>query len=169
QVITMIREFQGFGGLQVQITPTQSNSSVKKSMLYSGPIDCIKKIYSSYGIRGIYKGQMMTMFLKRSEGYGRNPRGIESWKSYLFGALAGYGMWLVIYPLDMVKSKLQTDGFTPQTRKYKGILDCFSRTYRYEGLRGFFKGFGTVMLRAGPVNASTFMAYELAMKGFDKL
>ncbi|CAG8762435.1 6884_t:CDS:2, partial [Dentiscutata erythropus] len=170
--------------LQVQITPTQSNSSAKKSMLYSGPIDCIKKIYSSHGIRGIYKGQMMTMvrefhgygtyfflyeFLKRSDGYGKNPRGIESWKSYLFGALAGYGMWLIIYPLDIVKSKIQTDGFTPQTRKYKGALDCFSRTYRYEGLRGFFKGFGTVMLRAGPVNASTFMAYELAMKGFDKL
>ncbi|CAG8852614.1 30860_t:CDS:1, partial [Gigaspora margarita] len=80
-----------------------------------------------------------------------------------------YGMWLVIYPIDLLKSKLQMDGFTPQTRKYKNALDCFALTYRYEGLRGFFKGFGTVMLRAGPVNASTFMAYELAMKSFDKL
>ncbi|RIB05761.1 mitochondrial carrier domain-containing protein [Gigaspora rosea] len=167
--------------LQVQITPTQSNSFAKKSMLYSGPIDCIKKIYSSYGIRGIYKGQMITMarefqgygtyfflyeLLKRTEGKGRE---IESWKAYLYGALAGYGMWLIIYPTDLLKSKLQRDGFTPQTRKYKNALDCFARTYRYEGLRGFFKGFGTVMLRAGPVNASTFMAYELAMKSFDKL
>ncbi|CAG8552630.1 1928_t:CDS:2, partial [Gigaspora margarita] len=86
--------------LQVQITPTPSNSSAKKFMLYSGPIDCIKKIYSSYGIRGIYKGQMITMvrefqgfgtyfflyeFLKRMDGKGRE---IESWKAYLFGALA---------------------------------------------------------------------------------
>ncbi|CAG8490285.1 3295_t:CDS:2 [Cetraspora pellucida] len=169
--------------LQVQITPTQANS-VKRPMLYSGPIDCIKKIYSTYGIRGIYKGQSMTMmrefhgygtyfflyeFLKRREGKGKKPRDIESWKAYLFGAIAGYGMWLVIYPIDVVKSKLQTDGFTPQTKKYKGALDCFVRTYRYEGLRGFFRGFGTVMLRAGPINASTFMAYELAMKGFDRL
>ncbi|CAG8832786.1 1038_t:CDS:2, partial [Racocetra persica] len=46
--------------LQVQITPTQANS-VKKPMLYSGPIDCIKKIYSAHGMRGIYKGQSMTM------------------------------------------------------------------------------------------------------------
>ncbi|RIB05760.1 mitochondrial carrier domain-containing protein, partial [Gigaspora rosea] len=167
--------------LSVQITPTQSNSLAKNSILYSGPIDCIKKIYSSYGIRGIYKGQMITMarefqgygtyfflyeLLKRTEGKGRE---IESWKTYLYGALAGYGMWLVIYPIDLLKSKLQMDGFTPQTRKYKNALDCFTRTYKYEGLRGFFKGFGTVMLRAGPVNASTFMAYELAMKSFDKL
>ncbi|CAG8545056.1 10993_t:CDS:2 [Racocetra fulgida] len=95
-------------------------------------------------------------FLKRREGKGKKPRDIENWKAYLFGAIA-------------VKSKLQTDGFTPQTKKYKGALDCFAQTYRYEGLRGFTKGFGTVMLRAGPVNASTFMAYELAMKSFDKL
>ncbi|CAG8628694.1 24269_t:CDS:2 [Gigaspora margarita] len=165
-------------GLQVQITPTKSNSSANKSMLYSGPIDCIKKIYSSHGIRGIYKGQMITMarefqgygtyfflyeFLKRTEGKGRE---IESWKAYLFGALAGYGMWLIIYPTDLLKSKLQRDGFTPQTRKYKNALDCFARTYKYEGIRGFFKGFGTVMLRAGPVNASTFMAYELDNEKF---
>ncbi|CAG8616108.1 32454_t:CDS:2, partial [Racocetra persica] len=46
--------------LQVQITPTQSSASTQ-AQFYSGPIDCIKKIYSSYGIRGIYKGQVISM------------------------------------------------------------------------------------------------------------
>ncbi|CAG8839535.1 17923_t:CDS:2, partial [Racocetra persica] len=93
---------------------------------------------------------------------------IASWKLLLYGAAAGYGMWIPAYPIDAVKSKIQTDGFTPETRQYKGSIDCFVKVYRKEGVRGFFKGFGTCMLRAAPVNASTFLAYEFAMRSIEK-
>ncbi|CAG8545039.1 10992_t:CDS:2 [Racocetra fulgida] len=171
-------------GLQVQITPTQSSASTQ-AQLYSGPIDCIKKIYSSYGIRGIYKGQVISM-VREFQGFGgyffvyeyllqnamkkenKNRDQIASWKLLLYGATAGYGMWIPVYPIDSVKSKIQTDGFTPETRQYKGSIDCFVKVYRKEGVRGFFKGFGTCMLRAAPVNASTFLAYEFAMRSIEK-
>ncbi|CAG8839856.1 18112_t:CDS:2, partial [Gigaspora margarita] len=71
---------------------------------------------------------------------------------------AGFRMWIPVYPIDVVKSKLQTDGFTSQTRQYKKT-----------NVKGFFKGFGACMLRAAPVNAFTFVAYELAMRAIDKL
>ncbi|CAG8489421.1 9968_t:CDS:2 [Diversispora eburnea] len=169
--------------LQVQITSSQAQNAAKPT--YSGPLDCIKKIYSSYGVKGIYKGQFITMF-REFQGYGqyffiyeflmqrsminenKARHEIQSWKSCLFGAIAGYGMWAIIYPVDLIKSKLQTDGFTPHTRQYNSSWDCAMKTYAKEGIKGFYPGFSACILRAGPVNAATFVAFELAMRLFDK-
>ena len=72
-------------------------------------------------------------------------------------------MWLTIYPIDSIKSKLQTDGFGKDA-KYKGIIDCAKITMRTEGVAGFFRGFAPCMIRAAPVNAGTFFAFEMAMR-----
>jgi solute carrier family 25 carnitine/acylcarnitine transporter 20/29 len=37
--------------------------------IYSGPLDFFRKVYSSYGIGGIYKGQAITL-LREIHGYG---------------------------------------------------------------------------------------------------
>jgi len=79
------------------------------------------------------------------------------------GAMGGFGMWIPVYPVDVIKSKLQTDGFGKDA-KYQGIVDCIAKTYRADGVRGFYRGFTPCLLRAAPVNASTFMAFELAMR-----
>lgn len=76
---------------------------------------------------------------------------------------------MVIYPIDLIKSKMQTDGFTPDTRQYRSSWECARKTYAKEGIRGFYKGFNACILRAGPVNAATFVAFEFAMRLFDKL
>jgi solute carrier family 25 carnitine/acylcarnitine transporter 20/29 len=44
---------------------TQSNTNP----VYRGPLDAIKQISSKYGIRGIYKGQAVTL-LREATGYG---------------------------------------------------------------------------------------------------
>ena len=78
-------------------------------------------------------------------------------------------MWCSIYPIDVIKSKIQTDKFLKEERKYSSSFDCARQTFAKEGIRGFFRGFGTCMLRAGPVNAASFVVFELAMKLFDEL
>lgn len=85
-----------------------------------------------------------------------------------YGALSGYTLWIMIYPIDVVKSKLQTDAFDPKDAKYRGALDCFKKTFAAEGMAGFYRGFGACMLRAGPANAITFAAYEVAMNIFGR-
>ena len=80
-----------------------------------------------------------------------------------YGALSGYILWVMIYPIDVVKSKIQTDALEKSSAAYKSTLDCFKKTYRAEGMVGFYRGFLACMLRAGPANAATFAAYELAM------
>ena len=80
---------------------------------------------------------------------------ISSLKVAGYGGLAGEALWLASYPFDVVKSKMQSDGFGKDMR-YKGMRDCFAQTYRVEGMRGFWKGIGPTLLRAMPVSAGTF-------------
>ena len=72
-----------------------------------------------------------------------------------YGGLAGEALWLSSYPFDVVKSKMQSDGFGAD-QKYQSMRDCFAKTYRGEGLKGFWKGIGPTLLRAMPVSAGTF-------------
>ncbi|KAI9199835.1 mitochondrial carrier domain-containing protein [Polychytrium aggregatum] len=149
--------------------------------LYAGPGDFIKKIYGQYGIAGIYKGQGITL-VREFSGYGVYFMAYEwlmqrymknnsvkrsevpAYMQCLFGACAGYSLWLAIYPVDSVKSKLQTDAFDPSKARYKGMIDCARKVIREEGLGGLYRGFWPCMLRAGPANAATFVAFEATMK-----
>lgn len=40
--------------------------------------------------------------------------------------------------------KLNVKGIIPSEEAYKGILDCFAKTYRAAGLRGLYRGVGMV-------------------------
>ena len=83
---------------------------------------------------------------------------VPSWKVALYGGLAGEALWLASYPFDVVKSKMQSDGFGVE-RRYESMRDCFKKTWRTEGMRGFWKGIGPTLLRAMPVSAGTFAVY----------
>ena len=99
---------------------------------------------------------------------------IPSWKVALYGGIAGEALWLGSYPFDVVKSKMQTDGFGtsasanteggPARMKYRTMRDCFAQTWRAEGARGFWKGIGPTLLRAMPVSACTFATVEATMR-----
>ena len=80
---------------------------------------------------------------------------ISTWKVAAYGGLAGEALWLASYPFDVVKSKMQSDGFGAG-KKYQGMRDCFRQTWQREGARGFWKGIGPTLLRAMPVSAGTF-------------
>jgi len=149
---------------------------------YKGPWDCIKKIYSSHGIAGIYKGQAVTL-LREASGYGIYfwayeklmqreiaKRGIRRDQvnpanAVLFGAAAGYALWFVIYPIDMIKSRMQTDGFSPaEGQKYKSTLDCVRTVWRTEGIGAFTRGLGPTLIRSPFANGATFLGFEMASR-----
>lgn len=143
--------------------------------LYAGPVDAIRKIYGSYGLsKGIYRGQMVTM-VREGFGYGvyfmvyeylvaksmqslnvrRNE--IPTWRLMTYGALSGYALWISIYPVDVIKSKLQTDAFDPAKKMYNSSWDCAKKVFKAEGIKGFYRGFVPCILRAAPVNAGKFL------------
>lgn len=83
---------------------------------------------------------------------------ISSLKVATYGGLAGEALWLSSYPFDVVKSKMQCDGFGAQ-QQFSSMRDCFKKTYAIEGAMGFWKGIGPTLLRAMPVSAGTFAVY----------
>nr|CAD7438345.1 unnamed protein product [Timema bartmani] len=74
------------------------------------------------------------------------------------GGFAGIISWGVIIPLDVIKSRIQSDD--PLNPKYKGTLDCFIKSYRHDGLAVFGRGFLVNTLRAFPVNGAIFVGFE---------
>lgn len=80
---------------------------------------------------------------------------IPTWKIAAYGGLAGEMLWLSSYPFDIIKSKMQTDGFGDK-QVYKTMRQAFAQTWRQEGALGFWKGIGPTLLRAMPVSAGTF-------------
>lgn len=88
---------------------------------------------------------------------------IPTWKIATYGGLAGEFLWISSYPFDVVKSKMQTDGFGDKQR-YKSMRDAFAQTYKQEGMLGFWRGVGPTLLRAMPVSAGTFAVVEVTMR-----
>ncbi|KAI0391550.1 mitochondrial carrier domain-containing protein [Xylariaceae sp. FL0594] len=153
--------------------------------LYSGPLDCVRKLCAPEAggvLRGLYRGEAVTI-LREAQAYGtwflafeymmnadaaRNNIArdqVPAYKVALYGGLAGEALWLASYPLDVVKSKMQTDGLRRnKDMRYKSMRDCFAQTYRAEGMRGFWKGIGPTLLRAMPVSAGTFAVVEATMR-----
>ncbi|KXN90953.1 hypothetical protein AN958_03020 [Leucoagaricus sp. SymC.cos] len=162
---------------------TQSNMNPT----WNGPWDAIKKIYSVHGIKGLYKGQAVT-FLREATGYGvyflayeklvqremarkgiRRDQ-INPANAVLYGAAAGYALWAVIYPIDMIKSRMQTDGFSPTTgQKYKSTFDCVRTVWRTEGLPAFTRGLGPTLIRSPFANGATFLGFEMAARVLDRI
>jgi len=163
----------------------QTQSDVNR--LYNGPWDAIKKIYGQRGIAGIYKGQGVTL-LREASGYGvyfLTYEKLVQWEmakkgirrdqikpinSIAYGAAAGYALWAVIYPIDMIKSRMQTDGFSPSTgQKYKSTIDCVRTVWRTEGAGAFVRGLTPTLIRSPFANGATFLGFEMAMRALDGL
>ncbi|KAG0693754.1 mitochondrial carrier domain-containing protein [Suillus ampliporus] len=157
---------------------TQSNTNPT----YKGPFNAMKKIASEHGIAGLFKGQCVT-FLREATGYGvyflvyeklvqreMTQKGIRRdqispMNPILYGAAAGYALWAVIYPIDMIKSRMQTDGFTPSTgQKYASARDCVRKVWRTEGISAFTRGLGPTLIRSPFANGATFLGFEMASR-----
>ncbi|XP_024376863.1 calcium-dependent mitochondrial ATP-magnesium/phosphate carrier protein 3 isoform X2 [Physcomitrium patens] len=64
-----------------------------------------------------------------------------------------------VYPLQLIRTRLQAQTLKSAVR-YTGMADAFRRTYRNEGIRGFYKGWLPNMLKAVPSASITYLVYE---------
>merc|ERR1712232_978038 len=71
---------------------------------------------------------------------------------FVSGGIAGCLAWASIYPVDVVKSRVQAD----IKGEYKNFWDCLLKTYKFGGIKLLFKGFNPTMYRAFFLNGVTF-------------
>lgn len=141
-----------------------------------------KDIWKHGGVRGLYYGGTITS-LRDAVGYGWYFWSYELSKRLLLsrqpdpfaapsaadvlisGGLAGIVTWVSIYPLDVVKTRLQTQpalglenqrllpDTTISSRHNGTSLSVAREIWQGSGLRGFYRGLGVCSLRAFIVNA----------------
>lgn len=71
--------------------------------------------------------------------------------------------WLVSYPVDVLKTRLQMDG-CEGVNKYGGLVDCYRKSVAREGYGFLFRGLMPTLVRAFPVNAACFTVVTWSMR-----
>lgn len=162
-----------------------------------------QSIWRTEGIRGFYLGGAVTA-LRDSVGYGfyfwsyelanscwpssthnETPSlRQEAPKILLCGGIAGIITWASVFPLDTIKTRVQTQlpGFrseitpimhtsnaeTSHAPRRPASLDIARTMFREGGLSIFFRGLTVCSVRAFIVNAVQWAAYEWVMMEFSK-
>merc|ERR1719161_3174565 len=78
---------------------------------------------------------------------------IDAWSDQLAAAGSAYAGIFVAYPLNLVRTKLQTQGVNGRSVLYQNALDCFRRTVVYEGWKGLYRGFVANAIKALPAQS----------------
>ncbi|KFO79827.1 Mitochondrial carnitine/acylcarnitine carrier protein, partial [Cuculus canorus] len=145
---------------------------------YSGSLDCAKQLYREAGIRGVYKGTVLTLMrVSPARGFFYflllffflflppqpccSVSDLSVPRILFAGGLAGIFNWAVAIPPDVLKSRFQT---APPGKYPNGFRDVLRELIREEGVASLYKGFTAVMIRAFPANAACFLGFEVAMK-----
>ncbi|KXH60508.1 hypothetical protein CSAL01_10076 [Colletotrichum salicis] len=197
------------GGLATWVVSTPTELIKCRAQLSSPPASSwaiTKDVWRAEGIRGLYFGGVVTA-LRDSVGYGfyfwsyeitTRWMGVggdgvqetnlkeEAAKVLLCGGLAGIVTWVSIFPLDVIKTRVQTQAFQApslsqsperspllaaqglsqqqqQPAKRAGAMQVAREAYREGGMRVFFRGLTVCSVRAFVVNAVQWAVYEWAM------
>jgi solute carrier family 25 (mitochondrial phosphate transporter), member 23/24/25/41 len=79
----------------------------------------------------------------------------------LSGGLAGTLAVTCTYPTDLIRRRLQLQGFDKAVPNYSGIIDCIKKVYRNEGgISGLYRGLGACYIKIFPAIAIQFWAME---------
>ena len=76
------------------------------------------------------------------------------------GGLAGMSAVSITYPTDLIRRRLQLQGFDKSVPKYDGIVDCFRKIVKYDGFAGLYRGLGACYLKIFPTVAIQFWCIE---------
>ncbi|RPD57283.1 mitochondrial carrier [Lentinus tigrinus ALCF2SS1-7] len=84
-----------------------------------------------------------------------------SWPAMLVaGGMAGIAGWVVTFPFDVVKTRVQSTPPGVPGNPYRTTWSTIVASYRAEGLGVFFRGLAPTLIRAIPVNMVTFTTFE---------
>nr|XP_040582108.1 mitochondrial ornithine transporter 1-like [Lepeophtheirus salmonis] len=144
-----------------------------------GPFLMTKHILKQNGVPGLFVGLTAT-FMREMPGYfaffysyelsremmrplGKTKDEIGSVKTILAGGIAGMTLWILVFPVDVIKSRLQISGFN--TSMYRMMGDIA----RNEGILALYNGLLPTLIRTFPSTGVLFLTYEYSKKWIHSL
>ncbi|KAI1291056.1 mitochondrial carrier domain-containing protein [Xylaria venustula] len=149
---------------------------------YNGGLDVVRQLYAEGGFRSVFRGSAATLardgpgsaayfaayeYIKRrltprDPATGKPQGELSLLAVTAAGGAAGVAMWIPVFPVDTVKSRLQT------AEGNVSLSSVVRELYARGGVKAFFPGFGPALARAVPANAATFLGVELAHQAMRK-
>ncbi|XP_043252921.1 mitochondrial ornithine transporter 1 isoform X1 [Colletes gigas] len=156
---------------EIQSEMAMSMATVRKQI---GPWQLTNQIIKEQGIKGLFTGLSSTI-AREMPGYFFFFGGYEitrellakpnqsrddiGWqKTMVAGAVGGTVLWFVIFPADVIKSRIQVKNLkTPALAVMKDIV-------RNEGVGSLYNGLKPTLIRTIPATATLFVTYEYTKK-----
>uniref|UniRef100_A0A6B2LFJ0 Mitochondrial carrier protein n=1 Tax=Arcella intermedia TaxID=1963864 RepID=A0A6B2LFJ0_9EUKA len=133
--------------------------------LYRGTALTALKLGIGSGIWWIFYEYLKPSFAK----FRRDPNssGTEKLSGFLAGFFAGIASTITTNPLDVVKTRIQTQvcisSESTAVVPYKSVLDGFKRIWKTEGWKGVNRGLIPKLVSQGPLSAVWAFVYEFVL------
>jgi len=164
----------------------------QQTSVYSGTRHAVAELHASGGLRAFYRGfvpaclsvapqsglqfGLYSVLTQALGGWAltsdRGVTSISTQGSLVCGAMAGMATKTLLYPLDVVKKRMQVSGWTAgreglgATPAYSNMRSCFLSIVRVEGARSLYRGFTPGLIKAMTTTSIHFTAYEWVCKLF---
>jgi hypothetical protein len=151
--------------------------------VYHGSSHVCQEILQSHGISGLYRGLHATLarevpsfaiyfsvyeyvkgFLNHRMSYEKDGILYENtwFSSVIGGGVSGCISWACIYPLDVIKTRIQTAPMQVPASDLR-VINVGRNLVREYGWRILFRGVDITLLRAFPTNCIIFPVYEFTL------
>lgn len=151
-----------------------------KNKLYNSYWDVLRKTWRVSGHRAMFQGQWATV-LRDSISYpfnfmvydsmaryygGGDKRNASNWHHFVAGTLSGGLGWVLVFPIDVVKSQINSMHLTSRVKFFNNfqIMRMIKKLYVQNGVNGLFHGFGIYFVRAFPSNGFAFLVWNWAQE-----
>jgi solute carrier family 25 (mitochondrial folate transporter), member 32 len=171
----------------LQYNANETGVAVKKYQ-FKNSLEAFKSIYNTEGFKGFYRGllpglfgtlngtiQMISYDLMKKAWFthlksnaidkeAEKTIKLNNYHYLLFSSLSKTISVVCTYPFQLIRTRQQD-----QHQSYKNFLDVIEKTYKNEGLRGFYKGLLPCIVRVTPATCLTFLVYENLVDFLTKL
>ncbi|CDO71264.1 hypothetical protein BN946_scf184908.g21 [Trametes cinnabarina] len=170
----------GIGGITSQLTIYPIETLKTQMMSSAGGQrrtlrEAARRVWQLGGIRAFYRGLTigligvfpysaidMSTFEALKLAYlrstGKDEPGVLALLA--FGSVSGSVGATSVYPLNLVRTRLQASGSSGHPERYTGILDVVKKTYARDGWRGFYRGLLPTLAKVVPAVSISYVVYE---------
>lgn len=146
-----------------------------------------RKVIQQYGVYGFFRGLPLGLigmfpyaaidlttfeYLKRGllarkariHGCHEDDVPLNNFTTGAIGAFSGALSASIVYPLNVLRTRLQAQGTVLHPRTYDGILDVARKTLQAEGVPGLYRGITPNLLKVAPAVSISYVVYENAKR-----